>query len=233
LQQSFREVRLTLWRAEAVWQGFDPLQHDHPHLLSETARRLHVLAAELPSGHDFASSDSQWHALWHKILWAATIACAITAVMMGVYPPLRWLDLWSAALAAYVIVYPAFAFIAGFLLSGSSTSHDRWGRLVAVGAVLIGLGTLGSVAGINGLADHAPDDDRSVTVINKRISRGRRNSKTHYATVSAWDRPGDTLDFRVSEHEYERIVPGKSQLDLTLGPGRLGIPWVKAKQVRP
>ena len=37
------------------------------------------------------------------------------------------------------------------LLRGKSTSHDRWAKLMGPGVLLIGLGSLGTVAAVNAL----------------------------------------------------------------------------------
>ncbi len=73
---------------------------------------------------------------------------------------------------------------------------------------------------------------RNIPVSDKRASKGRR-STSYFVTVPAWDGAGGTLDYEVSSQEYQSIVIGRSQLELTTGPGRLGIEWLKAQRLIP
>jgi hypothetical protein len=118
------------------------------------------------------------------------------------------------------------------MLRGPSIAHDRWGRLMGWGALLLGAGSAGLVAAANGLADESPRVVRNELVIDQHVSRGRHGT-SYYATVRDWDRPANRLDFSVSFAEHAAIRPGRSRLELTTRRGRLGIEWLRSKRVIP
>jgi len=124
------------------------------------------------------------------------------------------------------------AVIAALLLRGTTIGHDRWGRLIGFGWLLIGFGSLGTVAAVNGMGDTAPLVQRDVLIVHKWTTSGRHGT-TYYVAVDAWDRPGERVNFKVSSGEYSRITPGRSRLHLLTGPGRLGIEWLDAQMVMP
>lgn len=230
----FREVRLTGEHVEALWPRFDPAADDRPDLTDEAVARLFVLARDLPARHArHATHGLPSKAARSAALWAVAITYAVLFLFVFVYPPVHESSLIAAALALFVPAYLLLGWVSAYLLRGTSTSHDRWAKLMSVGVLLVGLGSAGAVAAVNGLADSAPPDERSLSVSDKRISTGKRGRKTYYATVPAWDRPGGTLEFRVGAAEYGTIAPGRSAIELTTGRGALGIAWVKSKHVRP
>ena len=103
------------------------------------------------------------------------------------------------------------------------------------GVLLIGLGSFGTAAALNALADPTPPKVRRAEIREKQTKRtGRRGRSTgYYVYVEAWDSPGEMIRFPVSFGDYQRVMPGKSRLELTTGDGWLGIPWVKSQQVQP
>jgi hypothetical protein len=230
-RQGFHEVRLTGKRAEAIWKGFDPASHDRPGLTDDASRALLVLGSNLPRHEEDPFARPDRHATWLKRLWLFALALAPLSAFAYFYPPIREAELCLAALGVFIVAYPMFAWVAASLLGGKSTSHDRWVRLMLAGVLLLGLGSIGGVAAVNALADNSPPEVRKIVVTNKRMSEGHRGSKSYYAVVPAWDRAGETLEFQVSWQEYEAIVPHQTQLELTLGPGRLGIEWLKAQRL--
>ncbi len=233
----FQNVRLTGQMAEAIWSGFDPLNNDRPGLMAEASQALSVLDENLPRNdrertEETAFAGSDRHGTWHARLWVLVIAFATLLALAFWYPPIRWTELWVRAVPILLVTYILFAWVAAFLLSGRSTSHDRWGRLMLAGLLSIPLGSAGGLAAVNALADQSPPQVRNITVSNKRTSKSRY-STSYYVTVSAWDGAGDTCDFKVSSEEYQSIVPGRSQLELTTGMGRMGIEWVKEQRIHP
>lgn len=231
--EGFRAVRLTGSNVEAVWIGFNPSSDDRPGLTESAAQQLFALADRLPqedASRPFARRDP--HTTRHACLWIFLLALAAMLGFAFYYPPIRTGDLALAGLAIMLFVYPLFGWVAAFLLRGTSIAHDRWVLLMALGLFLIGLGCIGSVAAANALLDPGPLEERIVTISDKRVHQGRRNARSYYVAVPAWDRPGDTIEFQVSATQYSTITPGQSRLDLTTSPGALGIEWLHTKRIR-
>lgn len=227
----FQEVRLTGTHVEAEWKVFDPKTDDRPDLPEDAVDQLRVLAQEVPANDPEGCSPTESHQGTLLVLWAVAISFAFLFVAVFVYMPVHESALIFAGLAVFVVAYPVFGWVAAHSLRGMSTSHDRWAKLMSVGVLLLGLGSGGLVAAINGLADESQPEGRSLVITDKRISTGKRNSKTYYASVPAWDDRGGMVEFRVSSSEYSSIITGKSKLDLTTHRGRLGIEWLKSKRV--
>ena len=142
-----------------------------------------------------------------------------------------------AGCAAFALIYPCYGLITAILLRGKSTSHDRWAKLMGSGVLFIGLGSFGTAAASNALADTTPPK------VHARGNPGKssRNERDAAAgrqvimfTSEAWDSPGREIRFPVSFGDSQRShVQGKSRLELTTGDGWLGNPWVKSLPVQP
>ena len=50
---------------------------------------------------------------------------------------------------------------------------------------------------------------------------------SYYAVAEDWNKPGQSLEFEISWHDYQRVRPGQSHIRLTTNPGLLGIEWKK------
>jgi hypothetical protein len=234
LHHGMREVRLTGTHAEAAWQGFDPATDDRPEFTQEAAAGLFVLADRLPAEDpDYEVRQTHWHATWHVVLWAVAIALAASIAFVFVYKPVHGDEVFWTGLRLFAVTYPLFGVIAALALRGASTSHDLLWPLLLVGVVLIGLGSIGSVAAMNGVADSSQPRERKVTVSDKRTHRGRRGSRSHSVVVRDWNRPGKTLSFRVSRSEFRQTVPGRSQMELVTRRGWLDIEWLQSQHLRP
>lgn len=233
VKSGFREVRLKRKHIEAVWINFDPKKQDRPSLTEDVAAIMSVLVTRLPALESTVDLRSDWTKLAFVFLWALTILFAITGIFIFIYPPIRYWDLMSAGLVAFACAYLTLAGLAALLLRGTSVAHDRWRSLMGSGWFLIGLGAFGSLTAINALADTAAVVERVVLVVDKRSQSHARGGTSHHAVVRAWDHLEETLEFAVSTDEYSRIAPGRSQLLLLTGPGRLGIEWLKSKTVLP
>jgi hypothetical protein len=233
LDKGFTLVRLTGNDLEAEWTRFDPLTHDYPELIEESAAELLTLADEVPADDpDFASERTDWRMAATVLLWLFALAFAATLTFVFIYSPIRTWDLAQPALELFALAYPLFVVMAGVLLHGASTSHDRWRPLVGVGFVLFGMGSVGTVAALNGMGDESPMVQRDAIITAKWVSTGRRGSQSYHVSVADWARPGQTIDFGVSFHEYGGIVPNRSHLLVTTSSGRLGIEWLKSLRVQ-
>ncbi len=231
VRSGFLEVRQTESNIEAVWMDFDPTKNDRPNLTEDAAEVMNVLVQSMPP-NDPAFAVGDRTKPWYVLLWVLTILFAVSGAFCFIYPPIRIWDLFIMGMAAFVFEFIAFGALAALILRGTSIAHDRWGKLVGFGAILIGLGSVGSLAAVNALGDTAPTDERLVVVTDKRTSSGRRGN-TYYAVVPDWDQPGDQIEFKVSASEYWRLVLGRSKLQLLTGPGRYGIEWLQSQHVLP
>jgi hypothetical protein len=235
LALGFNEVRLTGTDIEAVWPKFNPMRDSHP---ENAAPNLFTLAKQVPADDpDVASARIDWRRVWTLLLWLFALGWAATLTFAYFFEPIRVGRVVLPALTLFALAYPLFLLSAAFLLRGASTSHDRWAPLVGFGLILIGPGSFGTVAAVNGLSDDSPPVTRRLIVLDKRISTWRTGrgstSKSYYATVADWDRPGETIDVKLSLHEYPAILTNWSHLLLTTSPGRLGIEWLQSLQVQP
>jgi hypothetical protein len=232
LSQRFASVRIADGFATAEWPGFDPETHGRPGVTEDAADALFVLTESLPK-RDPGENDGRLdgHALAKGVLWWALIASAVTVLSVCFFPPVRTWDLFLPVLGVFVLGYLAFGWLSALLLRGTSTSHDSWAKLMAVGVFLWALGSLGLVAGVNGLADTGPPEWHTLTV-SDRTYEHRKNGRSYYLTAPAWD-GGAPIRLEVSSADYNAAQPGRSRLEVEAGRGRLGIPWLKAKRTIP
>lgn len=203
-------------------------------MTDDAARGVLALAADSPTT-DFLEEESQPHesdmgaGLWVYLLIGATIAAAM---IEHAFPPLRYAPLLWASLLTFVIAYAALGFVAGLLLHGSSTSHDRWALLVGFNWGLVAALSFCGVTALNALADASQPIERVLTVIDEKEHTGRRFRKSYSVVVPAWDRPGESIEVSVSSDEYERILPGRAKIKLVTSPGLLNIEWIKSQELQ-
>lgn len=233
----FYNIQLDGNQAFVLWPAFDPAKHDHPELVTAAADLLTVIAKDLPAEDpDHAAEHLDRRKGWLAFLWVAALLYAVTIVSLAQFPPIRTSALLLTALPTFIGGYVAFGWIAAFLLGGTSTSHDKWGVLMAIGLALHGIGSVGITTTINGLADPGPLAMHEPTIVDKRTHTSKsknRTTVTYYATVNSWEPAGGTLEFKVSASEYNQIVTHRSKLQLVVGPGRMGFEWLKSQHVIP
>ena len=123
-------------------------------------------------------------------------------------------------------VFPVLALVGYGVMRGDSRSHDRWLKWIWAAFAGAALGTAGSLAGINALADKTPAETKQLPVRNLREVRGRRSSRSYYADVSDWDRPNEIRQFRISAADFQAGRIGRSQIEATTSEGALGIRWI-------
>lgn len=235
-QLGFSDVQLTGTQAVAHWPQFDPAKHDHPELVSAAADLLALMAKDVPAEDpDDAANRPDRRKGWLVFLWLFALGYAFTMLALIACPPIHTSDLLLTAAPVFVGGYVFFGWIAAFLIGGTSTSHDRWGTLMVFALLFHGLGSVGTTAAINGLADPNPLVEREPVIVDKRshTSSGKNKKTTYYAKVASWEPAGGTLEFPVSLGEYNGIVNGRSKLHLVTGPGRLGFEWLKSQRVVP
>ncbi|QEL13483.1 hypothetical protein [Limnoglobus roseus] len=232
----YRDVQLTGTQAVAHWPGFDPNAHDHPELTAATADLLALLAKDLPADDpDHAPARFDVRRVWSVGLWLFALLYAVTLIAAFNYPTIHTWPLVMSAVPLFVGGYVAFGWVSAYLLSGTSTAHDRWYPLMVTGLLCHGLGSIGTVAAVNALADPGPLVERVLPIVDKRsqTSSGKNRTTTYYVTVPAWEPGYDTTEFTVSGGDYASVTPGRSKLQLVTGTGRLGIEWLMSKGVQP
>jgi hypothetical protein len=233
----FHNVQLDGNQAFVHWPAFDPNKHDHPDLVGAAADLLAVIAKDLPAEDpDHAAAHLDRRKGWLAFLWLFAFLYAATIFTLAACPPIHTWALLLTALPTFIGGYVAFGWIAAFLVGGTSTSHDSWGCLMAIGLALHGVGSVGITTAINGLADPGPLVEHEPIIVDKRTHTSRsknRTTVTYYAKVASWEPGGDTLEFKVSSGEYGQIVPLRSKLHVVVGPGRMGFEWLKSQRVVP
>lgn len=228
LRAGFTQVRLTGTAAEAEWHGFSPGPDTNPDLAREAAELLFQLAERVPDFNPNRGGQPVDVGLaWAVVLWVAAALYAGLFACAFLMPPVHIGTLVWPALLTFLGAYPVFGWVSAYLLRGQSTSHDRWAALMGLGLVLLGVGSVGAVAAANAVGDPGEPTTRELVVSSKRASRGK--STSYYVSVPAWDGAG-TIEFAVSREQYDLTVQGKTRLELTTGPGRLGIEWIKARR---
>ncbi|MFN7803659.1 MAG: hypothetical protein ACK5TO_06580, partial [Planctomycetaceae bacterium] len=166
-------------------------------------------------------------------LWGLSVAFALTAILGWLYEPLRFWQFAKVSAAVWAVLLPLAAGVGYVVMRGDSRSHDRWRSWLLPSLLLTALGSLGSVAGLNALADRTPPETRQLPIQNVREVRGRRSSKSYYGYVADWDNPAETREFRLSRGEFEQARRGRSQLELTTSEGALGLRWVHQRRFIP
>jgi hypothetical protein len=230
----FQEISIGPAQVQAVWTGFEPLKDDRANLALQTAQLLVPLAtspvgfdeaAEFPGGH--LQPALEW------LLWGLSLAFALLAILGWLYEPLRFWQFAKLSAAVWAVVLPLAAAVGYAVMRGDSRSHDRWRSWLLPTVLCTALGTLGSVAGVNALADRTPAETRQFPIQNVREVRGRRSSKSYYAYVADWDNPRETREFRLSRDEFQQAQRGRSQLEITTSPGALGLRWIHQRRFIP
>ena len=233
LDAGFTEIRLGGTHAEAVWRGFSPSTDDRDDLSHTAADLLRQLSADPPPA-DLAHTDhGDGLGVRKTALWVVAIGFAATVPLLYLYHPVRLLDLLWRAAVVYAVLMPAFAWAAAFLLRGRNTSHDLWLRLTSLSLLLIGLGCLGTVAGVNAWTDRTPRETHTMTVSEKYVRKATSKRSAQYLVYAPhWDGQGQ-YKLEVSAAQYQQMTPGKSKVTVSTGGGGLGVPWVRERLIFP
>jgi len=230
-RMGFPEVLLSNGVLTASWTGFNPKVHDKPELSADTAARLLILARNLPEHRpEFDHRTGANRKRWQVVFWLALIAFALTILALIAYPPVHATDLLYRALVVLVLGLPAFAYVAAVLLRGTSTSHNAWGALMVGAIFLVPVGSVGSTALVNALADDSVPTIHNAVVTEKYTTRSK-NRVNYHVRVASWRVPGDTLSYRVSQAEFNAVKEGQSQMVVTTRAGSIGIEWQVSRHV--
>jgi hypothetical protein len=223
----YGEIELGPSVAQATWVGFDPAKNDREGLTQQTAELLRPFTqAKLRLPADSPLNAVHRSRTGELVLWGATGLLGLLLIFAFLYQPLRfWQFVWFSA-GVWAVVFPVVALLGYGVMRGDSRSHDRWLKWIWAALAGSALGTAGSLAAINALADSTPAETRQLPVRNLRVVRGRRSSTTHYADVPDWDLPNETREFRISRSEFQIGRLGRSQIEATTSRGALGIRWI-------
>jgi hypothetical protein len=123
---------------------------------------------------------------------------------------------------------PVFAYVSALLLRGTSTSHYKWGGLMLGSLILFPLGSVGTLALLNGALDSSQPATHKATVVEKYTTRSKNRTNYHVRCAS-WRKPGETISYQVSMTEHGLAVPGQSHMVVTTHSGWLGVEWLAAK----
>jgi hypothetical protein len=230
-EMGFKSVMMKDREIKAEWAGFDPIKNDTPDLNEEVGARLILLARKLPA--DLPEPDltaAKRRRFWQVWLWGFLIAFAVTILSLIAFPPIRASDLFLRAAPVGLLSYPLFALLAAILLKGTSRSHYAWRTLAIVAVALIPVGSLGTIAGLNGMLDNSPAVEHEARIIRKYTTRNK-NKTNYHVECTSWRNPAETESFQISSGEYSKVVEGQSNLLVTTHNGWLGMEWVKGKHV--
>jgi hypothetical protein len=157
------------------------------------------------------------------------IGFALTATSLFTYTPIRTIDLLVRALAV-LLLWPVFAYLSGWVLSGTSRSHLAWSGLIAGSLILFPLGSGGTTGLLNGALDDSPDTVHDAVIVEKYTSKSK-NKTNYHVRVASWLPDGGTISYQVSAGEYNAIVPHRSKLVVTTRAGWLGVEWLRSRRV--
>jgi hypothetical protein len=229
----FNDLTLEKGQLTAKWIGFNPAVDHRPELRDEVAARLLVLSRNLPMPQpEFDVRVGAHRIRWQAVLWLALVGFALSAFSLTAYTPIHFGELLLRALLLGVIVWPVFAYLSAWLLSGTSRSHLAWGSLMIGSLFFFPPGCLGTAALVNGLFDNSPATERHAQIVEKYTTRSKKSTNYH-VRVESWRTPGDTESFQISSFEYGQVTPNHSRLIVVTHDGYLGVEWFESKQVVP
>lgn len=208
------------------WIGFDPAKAALPG--PDVVARMAAIAAALPPRSGAPVSNQT---LVKGLLWSATAALGVSALLGLGYAPLRWWPMWRLVIPAAVLTWLLLAWIAAWLLRGHSRSHDHWGGFVAVSLVTSVVGSLGLLCYYNGHFDPAPAVVHQAPLVDRWTTR-HKSRTTYHLGVDDWLHPGQILDFHVDADVYADAQSGLSILEVRTGMGRLGVEWLQGYGLR-
>lgn len=202
---------------------------------------LRVQRASAPIEH----TPRRWFAdpfLWKALLiegvvWAMlgyAIGAFAEVVLHGEDVHLRPDDVLLTGLAVAAVALIALVGVTWLVLRGSSRGH----RVLIESAVVLALGlpvtSIQVVGDTNRQLDHGPAVTVTATVerCEVRVHRGKRNSKsyTYHVWLDGHPNP-DRFDLPSQIKVVEDLchaAAGARQLELTIKPGRWGLPWYQA-----
>jgi hypothetical protein len=245
---SRREAVLRLFRA-----GFNHIEHDGEKMIARCSPMtlkgefdepfyasvvapLAELAEDMTAfeSPDAIAAESRWRTK-RAIVFAIPgilYALGVPALVVGIikYMPL---DMLRMALDSLYYSLPlCFLMLAAsfVLLKGRSRSHREF-MIVAI-IVLSGIPLAGAGARMffNGFLDGSQPLTYNVEAVHKYVSRSD-DSTSYHLLLSSWRLEGDTEKLSVSSDEYDRVIPGRTRIEVTTRAGRYGYEWVSSYDI--
>ena len=223
----YQQIDLGPDLVQAIWTGFNPQKDDREQLPVQTARLLEPFTrmSLAPRAEPDLPAVGPGR-LAEKLLWGGSLLLALLAVFAWLDQPLRFWQFARLSAGVWGVVVPLAGVLGYGVMRGDSRSHDRWRTWMLPTLLTTALGTCGTLAAFNALADRTPAQTRQLPIQNLREVRGRRTSNGYYAYVPDWDNPRETREFRLSAVEYREARIGRSQLEVTTSEGALGLRWI-------
>ena len=139
------------------------------------------------------------------------------------------LILWSLYCGAGLLALLVLSVV--LFLGRSARAHIVLLEVLLVGSLGAVLTSFVELRDLNMEWDQQPAVSYEVSTVSKRISKGRRRSKTYYVTISGWPDKNTTSEIRVPPSLYNR-TDRDTVLVLLQKPGFLKVPWVAAVMPR-
>ena len=179
----------------------------------------------------------------------AIAALAIAGIMAMVVTTALFKPLRAYETFAIVALATSPLWVAGgvALRRRIPTVPDNAGKLAPF-TLLVPFGLLGVLGAVtytlNAVLDDAPGEEHTVTVTGKDYTSGKHGK--HYYAILPTMTPSSMVEWglvdaasaldqeehaALSRMEYDALIPGVSQVSITLKPGYLGFPWVAHTQV--
>jgi hypothetical protein len=188
------------------------------------------LSANLPREAPPVEEVSALRGTINVVLWVLTLGLAIQFFWVFWYKPVFVGELIVAAWPIVLPAYLVFAWLAGILLRGTSTSHDRWAVLAGVSLITFALGGVGAVAAANAMLDTALPKSHQATVVDRRTTHSRSGT-TYYVVCNSWRPGGERVEFTVSQTEFNAVTLGHSCVEAVVSPGCLGVEWIVSRHL--
>ena len=138
-------------------------------------------------------------------LWNAAVPMAAGVTLLVLTTSLAAIALWMGSSARRHVVLAHFLFLGGAGLAGSA-----YAALVDLDIDL----------------DHSEATPAASHVDSKRISHGRRGSRSYYVTLTPWHDGADNTEVRVDSATFERVQPG-DDAEVWTHEGALHWPWIE------
>jgi hypothetical protein len=226
----FTEIALRDGEFLANWSHFDPGKDDQADLLVAAAAHVLILSENLPRETPPAEESPPSRGPINVVLWVLTLGLAIQFLWVFWYKPVFAGELIGAAWPIVLPAYLVFAWLAGILLRGTSTSHDRWAWLAGVSLITFALGGTGVVAAANAMFDTGLPKLHQATVVDRRTTHSRSGT-TYYLVCNSWRPGGDRVEFTVSLTEFNAVTLGQSYIEASTSPGCLGVEWIVSRHL--
>ncbi len=166
------------------------------------------------------------------LAWSVFGVAGLT-MMFGLvlYRAFDWYGLFTYSLSYSVPIWVANLLFVYFMAAGSSHIHRSLAWTLFIGGLgWIGLGFT-SCALINGAYDESAPVEVVTTVIDKYLTRSKKNGTKYYLSYNLPFDPGGSHDVSVHLKEYNSAQLNQSQIKLMVHEGFLGFKWMRSYDI--